>query len=190
MSCPEPTEETDCTERLSKPCTNTYNKQDYKSLLFNIFCALHRIGDIVSTALIPKKNNTGVFHYRVEGWDPITVGTDLDIQFFTTPFGQSITGIGVSYIPPAFSDSGAYSATDKLRVQLYNFTSNTAIGNALDLTTSVKIANHHDDGSEIAELPIGNVVGVRMSFLADPGDVLNEFPLDVFIYHSPKELNP
>lgn len=190
MSCPDNNCGDSCTDNL-QPLGNDPKVKcnGIMGLIANVFCALWRIGDILVENLIPKKNITGLLHFNVTEYDPIPHNTTLDLELITSPFSHEVLGVGVSYIPPAFEISGAYNMSDKCRVQLMNLTSGVPIGDALDLTTSLKVKNFHDNGNNIVDLPIGNVLGVRLSFFAEPGDLLNPFPLDVVVYVRPKELN-
>jgi hypothetical protein len=196
--CPKPKTnpfENTCVNELEIYDENVVNSCfGWKGLTLHIICALKRIAAAIEALLTtPAPVQTGTLCLRISDWETITNGSTIDVPISTASFEYDILGFGVSYVPPAFSDAhGAYvfGSSDVLKVTPWDYTSGVALGNELSLSTAVKVANQSDEGNKIAELHIGHVIGLKMTFDADPGDSITDFPIDFFVFVKPAELNP
>lgn len=158
----------------------------------NIVHALYKIADAI-TALKegPVQTVTGDFHFQVDGWEDIEAGDSIAVDAFVVTHNFDVLSVGASYIPQRMQTSGGiYANGDKLIVRVFDFTAGAQIGPDLVLSLISFNANNHAAGVPIGQIGLGHKIGVMMEFQsASPGTHIEAFPVDVFLFVKPKELN-
>lgn len=157
----------------------------------NLFCALKDIATAIRELKNPNASTiSGCLNYEVSGYGELEDGQTANVELFISPFEHDVVGIGASYIPPALTNTGQiYDAGDKVIVRIFDFTASAQIGEDLRLSQISTQSNQTNLGQVIGSIGLGHKVGVVIEFDADPGDEMQAFPFQIFIFVKPTALN-
>lgn len=157
----------------------------------NIYGALVDIATAIrehTSSIVKKGYTVACITFRIEGGVSLTNGALLNEILFRSSFNNKPIGFGASILNFPLS-GGSSSNDDVLKVQLYDFTSGSPIGDWIVLTSAQKHGNITDDGNQIGNnIPNGHEVGIKIQYTNTDGGSFVQPDIDVFMYFEPNEL--
>lgn len=131
----------------------------------------------------------GVIHYTISGYGSLTkTGPPASVQLFLNALDYEIIGWSVSYLG-SFPTFGTNPNDDDLQISLWNYTTNSQVGNTLNLNVNQTNDSHTNEGNAIGpNIAKGNIAGVKIAFDDTEGQTFTGKAFDFFLYVKPTQL--
>jgi hypothetical protein len=172
----------------NNPCCPPCTSPSWWTNILNAITSISTAIDNYTNAQ-PKLIGIGEVHYNISGYGSLTkAGPPASVQLYTSSLNYKIIGFGVSYLG-SFPTFGSSSTDDKLLISLWNYTTNSQIGNTLTLSALQTNDAHTNEGDVIgANLAKGNIIGVKIAFDDTESQTFTGKAFDAFVYVQPLEL--